>query len=86
MVRWLAPAFVQGVLDASPEALKAQAERAARGLQETRIPPIRRRWEDESWPSGRRSTVGRRPPGSWLPHGGAEGERHTPGCASPADL
>jgi len=28
MVRWLAPAFVQGVLDASPEVLKAQAERA----------------------------------------------------------
>ena len=38
MVRWLAPAFVQGVLDASPEALKAQAERAARELQETRYP------------------------------------------------
>ena len=58
MVRWLAPAFVQGVLDASPEVLKAQAERAARGLQETRILLIRRRWEDESWPPGRRSTVG----------------------------
>ena len=38
MVRWLAPAFVQGVLAASPEALKAQAERAARELQETRYP------------------------------------------------
>ena len=58
MVRWLAPAFVQGVLDASPEALKAQAERAARGLQETRIPPIRRRWEDESLAPDRRSTAG----------------------------
>jgi hypothetical protein len=37
-VRWLAPVVVQRVVDASPEALKAQAERAARELQETRYP------------------------------------------------
>ena len=45
MVRWLAPAFVQGVLDASPEALKAQAERAR---------------EDSKRPGSRRSDVGGR--------------------------
>jgi hypothetical protein len=78
MVRWLAPAVVQRVFGASPEGLKAQAERAARGLQETRIPPIRRRGEDESWPPGLRSTVWRRPFGSWLPRGDAEGEWHAP--------